>query len=36
MVMVLIYLLGMPTTGAERGLEFIPVPQVSLGGPVAR
>ncbi|HEV2235103.1 MAG TPA: tetratricopeptide repeat protein [Ktedonobacterales bacterium] len=36
MVMVLIYLLGMPTSGAERGLEFIPVPQVSLGGPAGR
>jgi hypothetical protein len=30
MFMVLLYLLAMPTTGAERGLEFVPVPQVSL------
>jgi hypothetical protein len=36
MFMVLIYLLGMPTSGAERGLEFVPVPQISLGGPATR
>jgi tetratricopeptide (TPR) repeat protein len=36
MVMVLIYLLGMPTMGAERGLEFLPVPQVSLEGTAGR
>jgi tetratricopeptide (TPR) repeat protein len=36
MVVVLIYLLAMPTSGAERGLEFVPVPQVSLGGPAGR
>jgi tetratricopeptide (TPR) repeat protein len=36
MVMVLIYLLGMPITGAERGLEFVPVPQVSLESSAGR